>query len=213
MVQIYLSDYMKTIVINADPKRKGTNAQLMKSAVEGAESVGAEVKYVDLYKLKLSGCRVCLICKKEGMGGKCHWRDELSPLIEEIFNSDALLIGVPLFFSHPSSHYLAFLERLIFSIVSFKTGNTFEGKVNVGLFYTVEYPIDYFEKSIRPHLKQSEDLLKMLNGNVVIHTFSNISKTERDNSSEEGINSLKLKEEQLSKDFDKIFGIAAELSK
>jgi multimeric flavodoxin WrbA len=200
-------------VINADPKRKGTNAQLMKSAVKGAESVGAEVKYVDLYKFDFSGCRVCLICKKEGMSCKCYWRDELSSLIGEIFESDALLIGVPLFFSLPSSHYLAFLERLIFSMVSFKTGNTFNGKVDVGLFYTVEYPLDYFEKSIRPNLKQSEDLLRMLNGNVIIDSFSNISKTERDNSTKEGSDSLTLKENQLSKDLDKIFEIAAELSK
>lgn len=166
---------MKTIVINADPKRKGTNAQIMKSAVQGAESVGAEVEYIDLYKYTMSGCRVCLICKREGMGGKCHWRDEISPLIEKILSSDALLIGVPIFFSQPSSHYMALLERLIFCIVSFKTGNIFEGKINVGLFYAVEYPLDYFEKSMRPHLKQSEDLLKMLNGGVVISTSRKIA--------------------------------------
>ena len=112
---------MKTIVINADPKRKGIAAQLMKSAAKGAESVGAEVEYVDLYKLDLSGCRICLICKKDEETCKCYWRDELSPLIEEIFSSDTLLIGVPIFFSNPSSHYMALLERLIFSMVSFKT--------------------------------------------------------------------------------------------
>ena len=35
---------MKTIVINADPKRKGICAQLMKQALNGAESVDAEVE-------------------------------------------------------------------------------------------------------------------------------------------------------------------------
>ena len=98
---------MKTIVINADPKRKGINAQLMKSALKGAESVGAETQYVDLYKMKISGCRVCLICKNDEDVCKCYWRDELSPLIEDIFNCDCLLIGVPIFFSQPSSHYMA----------------------------------------------------------------------------------------------------------
>ena len=204
---------MKTIVINADPKRKGIAAQLMKSAAKGAESVGAEVQYVDLYKLDLSGCRICLICKKDEETCKCYWRDELSPLIDEIFKSDTLLIGVPIFFSNPSSHYMAFLERLIFSMVSFKTGNIFKGKVDVGLFYTMEYPLDYFENSVRPHLKQSEDLLKMLNGKVVIDSFSNISKAERTDTSQEGIDSLKLKEEQLSKDLEKVFNIACELSR
>ena len=204
---------MKTIVINADPKRKGIAAQLMKSAAKGAESVGAEVKYVDLYKLDLSGCRICLICKNDEETCKCYWRDELSPLIEEIFSSDALLIGVPIFFSNPSSHYMALLERLIFSLVSFKSGNIFKGKVNVGLFYTMEYPLDYFEKSVRPHLKQSEDLLKMLNGKVVIDSFSNITRADRSDNSQEGIDSLKLKEEQLSKDLEKVFEIACDLSR
>lgn len=204
---------MKTIVINADPKRRGITGQLMKKAAEGAESVGAEVEYVDLYKLDLCGCRVCLICKQDDDVCKCYWRDELSPLIERIFSCDSLLIGAPIFFANPSSHYMALLERLIFSIVSFKKGNVFKGKVNVGLFYTMEYPLDYFENSVRPHLKQSEDLLKMLNGELVIDVFSTITKSERSDTSQEGINLLKLKEDQFSKDLDKVFNIACELSK
>ena len=200
---------MKTIVINADPKRKGVNAQLAKSALKGAESAGAEVKYVDLYKLDLSGCRVCLICKRDDEVCKCYWRDELSALIEDIFNADALLVVAPIFFSHPSSHYMALLERLIYSMVSYKTGNKFRGKVNVGLFYTINYPKGYFEKSVRPHLKQSEDLLKMFNGNVVIESFSNISKNDYSSKTEEEV---RLKEEQLSLDLERVFEIGAELS-
>ena len=201
---------MKTIVINAGPKRKDVNAQLAQSALNGAESVGADVEYVDLYKLDLSGCRACMICKRDEDVCKCFWKDELSPLIERIFDSDALLIVVPIFFSNPSSHYIAFLERLIFSLVSFQTGNKFKGKVNAGLFYTVEYPLDFFEKSVRPNLKQSEDLLGMLNGNVVIDSFSTITKTER---SAKSLDELNIKEEQLSRDLNEIFDIAAELSK
>ena len=201
---------MKTIVINAGPKRRDVNAQLARSALNGAESVGADVEYVDLYKLDLSGCRVCMICKRDEDTCKCFWKDELSPLIERIFDSDALLIVVPIFFSNPSSHYMAFLERMIFSLVSFQTGNKFKGKVNAGLFYTVEYPLDYFEKSVRPNLKQSEDLLGMLNGNVVIDSFSTITKTER---SAKSSDELSIKEKQLSRDLNEIFDIAAELSK
>ena len=161
---------MKTIVINADPKRKGINAQLMKSALKGAESVGAETQYVDLYKMKISGCRVCLICKNDDSVCKCYWRDELSPLIEDIFSCDCLLIGVPIFFSQPSSHYMALLERLIYSLVSYQIGNKFKGKVNVGLFYTINHPSNisknmYANKSeeeIRKKEKQLElDLEKV----------------------------------------------------
>lgn len=180
----------------------------MKQALKGAESVGTEVEYVDLYKMDLSGCRICLICKRDEDICKCYWRDDFSPLIERIFDADCLLIGAPIFFSNPSSHYMALLERLIYCMVSYKTGNKFKGKVNVGLFYTINYPMDYFEKSIRPHLKQSEDVLKMLNGKVVIDVFSNISK----NDISKGSDIVEAKEKQLLSDFDKIFDIAADLS-
>ncbi|MBE6500954.1 MAG: flavodoxin family protein [Methanobrevibacter thaueri] len=200
---------MKTVVINAGPKRRDVNAQLAQSAAEGAKSVGSEVEYVDLYKMDLSGCHVCLICKNDEDVCKCFWRDELSPLIERIFDADSLLVAAPIFFSQPTSHYMALLERLIYSLVSYKTGNKFRGKVNVGLFYTINYPMGYFEKSVRPQLKQSEDLLEMLNGEVVIETFSNISKNMKSKSSDD---ELKSKEEQLSRDLERVFEIAADLS-
>ena len=167
------------------------------------------MEYVDLYRLDLSGCRICLICKNDEDICKCYWRDELSPLIERIFDADALMIAAPIFFSHPSSHYMAFLERLIYCMVSYKSGNKFRGSVNVALLYTINYPKDYFEKSVRPHLKQSEDLLGMLNGKVVIDTFSNISKNDYNNSPDVA----ESKEKQLDIDLGTVFEIGAELCK
>lgn len=201
---------MKAVVINAGPKRKDVNAQLAQSAAKGAESVGAEVEYFDLYGLDMSGCRVCLICKNDEDVCKCYWRDELSPVIESIFNADSLLVAAPIFFSQPTSQYMALLERLIYSMVSYESGNKFKGKVNVALFYTINYPMDYFEKSVRPHIKQSEDLLGMLNGKVVIESFSNISRNVSSKSDED---ELKLKEEQFHHDLSTVFEIAADLSR
>ncbi len=198
---------MTTVVINAGPKRKELNAQLAKSAADGAESVGSKVEYVDLYKLDLHGCMCCLICKKRD-SCKCYWRDEVSPLIDRILAADSLIIVAPIFFTEPTSHYRALIERLIFCIVSYDVGNAFKGKVNVGLIYTVNYSISYFEESVRPHLKQSEDLFKMLNGNVEIHTFENISQNAY--SKKDG--SLKSKEEQFSRDLKETFEIGARLS-
>lgn len=201
---------MKAVVINAGPKRKDVNAQLAQSAAKGAESVGAEVEYFDLYGLDMSGCRVCLICKNDEDVCKCYWRDELSPVIESIFSADSLLVAAPIFFSQPTSQYMALLERLIYSMVSYETGNKFKGKINVALFYTINYPMEYFEKSVRPHIKQSEDLLGMLNGEVVIESFSNISRNVSSKSDED---ELKLKEEQFHHDLSTVFEIAADLSR
>lgn len=201
---------LKTVVVNAGPKRKGFNAQLMKEAQKGAESVGADVTYIDLYKLDLHGCMSCMICKKDGKACKCYWRDEISPLIDEILSADAFLIGAPIFFTEPTSHYRALIERLIFCIVSYKTGNAFKGKVNVGLFYTINYEKDYFEKDIRPNLKYSEDILKMLNGELVIYSACNISQNLYSTQDEEF---LKSKEDEFALDLQKAFEIGAELSR
>lgn len=37
---------IKTIVLNASPRKNWNTAQLLKSAMEGAESTGAEVEYM-----------------------------------------------------------------------------------------------------------------------------------------------------------------------
>ena len=201
-------------MINAGPKKRGFNAEIAESALEGAESVGAEVEYVDLYRLNFTGCMTCLICKREDHDScKCYLRDDLSPLIERIFNADALIISAPIFFSAPTSHYMALLERLIYCIVSYKVGNAFKGKVNVGLIYIINYPKDYFEESIRPHLKQSEDILKMLNGEVEIYSASNISKNDYSKNTEEGKRIVEEKEKQQAIDLEKAFEIGAKLSK
>lgn len=202
---------LKTVVINAGPKRKDSNAQLMKYAAKGAESVGADVEYVDLYKLDLRGCMNCMICKQEGKSCKCHWRDETSPLIERILDSDCLLIGVPIFFTDPCSHYKALMERLVFCIVDYKVGNAFKGKINVGLFYSIFHSVSYFENKLRPNLKMSEDLFKMFKGKVEINSIRHIVQRDYDRASDE--ETIKLREEQFELDLKKAFEIGAELSK
>ena len=39
---------MKTIVLNASPRKARNTAQLLKSAAEGARAAGAEVEYIYL---------------------------------------------------------------------------------------------------------------------------------------------------------------------
>ena len=53
---------MKTIIINASPRKNWNTAQLLKEAQKGAESVGGEVEYIDLYDLTFIGCRSCMAC-------------------------------------------------------------------------------------------------------------------------------------------------------
>ena len=74
---------MKTIIINAGPRKNWNTDLMLKEAQKGAGSAGAETEYIDLYDLDFKGCRSCLACKIKGAErNKCYWKDDLSPVIE-----------------------------------------------------------------------------------------------------------------------------------
>lgn len=210
---------MKTIVINASPRRKWNTAQLMKEAAKGAESVGAEVEYIDLYKLDLHGCMSCLICKKmEKERCKCYWNDDMSPLIEKILDADNLIIGSPIYLSEPTSHYRALLERLIFCILSYDNHSSYyEGKVNVALFYTMNAPKDYYETMMKQYLESSAQVFNMLNGEVEIYpVFNTLQVNDYSKYSMAAFDEKNKKlnhEKQFPIDLETAFEIGARLSK
>jgi multimeric flavodoxin WrbA len=210
---------MKTIVINASPRRKWNTAQLMKEAAKGAESVGAEVEYIDLYKLDLHGCMSCLICKKMGKERcKCYWNDDMSPLIERILDADNLIIGSPIYLSEPTSHYRALLERLIFCILSYDNHSSYyEGKVNVALFYTMNAPKDYYETMMKQYLESSAQVFHMLNGEVEIYpVFNTLQVNDYSKYSMAAFDEKNKKlnhEKQFPIDLETAFEIGARLSK
>ena len=153
---------MKTIIINASPRKGWNTAQLLKEAQKGAESAGAEVEYIDLFDLTFTGCRSCLICKlKGGKHPGCAWKDELSPLIDRILAADSLIIGTPIYWGEPTAQFRALMERLVFCTMPYEAGTYFDGRVDVGFIYTANAGTGYFEQNLRPYLTNVEALFKM----------------------------------------------------
>lgn len=210
---------MKTIVINASPRKRGNTAQILNSACEGAKSVGADVEYIDLYDIDLKGCMSCLVCKsKKTEKVKCYWRDDLSPIIERILEADTLLIGSPIYFGKPTSHFRALMERLIFCVLSYDDyGSYYEGKLNVGLFYTMNAPEDIYNDVYEEDLKENENLFNFLNANVITYPVFNTlqvkdySKYRMSAFNEE--DKKEFNENQFPKDLEEAFRIGAKLSK
>ena len=156
------------IIINASPRKNWNTAQLLKEAQKGAESTGSQTEYVDLFDLTFAGCRSCLVCKlKGGEHPGCAWKDDLSPLIDRILASDALIIGTPIYWGEPTAQFRALMERLLFCTVPYEAGTYFEGKVDVGFVYTMNAPDGYYEGKLRPYLDNVEGLFKaFLHGDV-----------------------------------------------
>lgn len=148
----------KAVVLNASPRRNWNTAQALKAAMEGAQSSGAESRYIDLYDLNFTGCRSCMLCKRKGAERcRCYWKDDLTPVISEVYDADTLLIGTPVYFGRPTSRYFAFLERLRFPALSYDDySNYFTGRINVGMIVTMNATRDLYEKCTGIPLKATQ---------------------------------------------------------
>lgn len=107
----------KVIVLNGSPRKNFNTAKLLKEAQKGAESVGAEVEYFNLYEYNFLGCRSCFACQRKGSTteGVCAINDDIKPILEKCINADAIIIGTPVYFSYPTGVFRSFVERLMFA--------------------------------------------------------------------------------------------------
>ncbi|MCR5791935.1 MAG: flavodoxin family protein [Lachnospiraceae bacterium] len=162
---------MKTIILNGSPRKNWNTALMLKEAQKGAESVGSETEYIDLYDLTYTGCRSCMACKrKDAQRCKCFWKDDLSPVIERIFEADALIIGSPIYLGDITSQVHALIERLHFCALSYDDySNYFAGKVNVGIILTMNAPKAYYEQGYKSKADEIRQIFKALNGDVEVY--------------------------------------------
>ena len=111
----------KIVVVNASPRVNMNTGTLIREAAKGAESEGAEVQIIDLYRLdKVHGCMSCFACKLKPNEGKCVFKDGLEPVLEAIRNADGLVIGTPNYLGDVSAGFHALYERLIFQSLTYQ---------------------------------------------------------------------------------------------
>ena len=162
---------MKTIFLNGSPRKNWNTALMLKEAQKGAESVGAETEYIDLFDLTYTGCRSCMACKRKG-AERCHcfWKDDLSPVIDRIYDADALIIGSPIYLGDITSQVHGLIERLHFCALSYDNySNYFTGKVDVGIILTMNAPKTFYNLAYRKKAKEVAQSFKALNGSVEVY--------------------------------------------
>lgn len=140
---------MNVIAVNGSPRKKWNTATLLQKALDGAASVGAQTEMIHLYDLKYKGCTSCFACKRKGGDlGHCAMQDDLTDVLEKIIRCDVLLLGTPIYYSNITGEMLSFLERLLFSNMTYNAGHhsTFQGKLSSGFIYTMNVPSDIAEK-------------------------------------------------------------------
>ena len=112
---------MKVIAINGSPRKAWNTDTLLKKALDGAASVGAETEMVYLYDLKFRGCVSCLACKlqKEPRPNRCILRDDLTAVLDRVHEADAVILGSPIYFSEVTGEMRSFFERFLFQYLNY----------------------------------------------------------------------------------------------
>ncbi|AKB54157.1 MULTISPECIES: flavodoxin family protein [Methanosarcina] len=101
---------MKILGINASPRgNESKTLQLVKSVLKGAESEGANVELIDLYKLHIEYCTGCGACYATG---ECPQIDDFEELFDRILNSDGIVFGAPNYINSVPAPMKAFFDRL-----------------------------------------------------------------------------------------------------
>jgi multimeric flavodoxin WrbA len=138
---------MNVMAVNGGPRKDWNTGTMLKSALEGAESVGARTRLVHLYDLTYQGCTSCFSCKRKGntCDGLCAMRDDLRAVLEEVLAGDVLLLGSPVYFGDVTGETRSFLERLLFPSASYDEfgKSTFARQVSCGFIFTMNCPEEF----------------------------------------------------------------------
>lgn len=134
---------MKFIGINGSPRKGWNTSTLVKNALEGAKSEGADIEMIDLYDLDFKGCISCFNCKrKDRTVQTCQKCDGLKPLLEKITTCDGLILGSPIYMGNISGEMQSFVERLTFPHISYNgSPSTFPKKISTAFIYTMNTSI------------------------------------------------------------------------
>jgi len=132
---------MKVIAINGSPRKNWNTATLLKNALEGAESEGAVTELIHLYDLNYKGCKSCFSCKIRGgkSYGSCAVNDDLTSIFMKVEESDALILGSPIYLGTVTGEMRSFMERLIYPYLTYNNPpkSLFPKKINTGFIYTM----------------------------------------------------------------------------
>jgi len=213
---------VKVLSINGGPRKNWNTDSLLQKALEGAKSVGAQTEAVHLYDLNFKGCTSCFACKRKNSKyvGHCAMKDDLSGVLEKVLESDVLFLGSPIYFGNVTGLMRSFLERLLFSNLSYNEGHrsVYPGKLSSGFIYTMNVPNEFLQHvNYEALFEQTKNTLQLLNGtsefiiSADTYQFDDYSKYEASMFNEK--HKFQVKAEQFPLDCQKAFDMGARLAR
>ncbi len=106
---------MKVILLNGSANKKGNTFTALSEIACQLEKNGVESEIIQLGNKPVRGCIACGQCRVKQLG-HCVFDDDIcNHIVERINESDALIVGSPVYYGQPNGAVLAVLQRAFFS--------------------------------------------------------------------------------------------------
>jgi multimeric flavodoxin WrbA len=99
---------LKVIGISASPRLNSNSDLLIRQALAGAKSAGAQTEYIRLADFKIAPCIECNSCYKTG---RCVIEDDYHIVSAKILDADRLIFATPIFFMSVCAQAKALIDR------------------------------------------------------------------------------------------------------
>lgn len=122
---------MKITAINGSPRQGGNTEVMLKKVLETVQELGAETKFIQIGGKNIHGCRGCWACQKL-KNRKCAFNDDiLNEILEDVYSSDAIILGTPSYFSDMTPELKAFIDRA--GVIALANGKLLKHKVGAAI--------------------------------------------------------------------------------
>ena len=102
---------MKVLLINGSPRQNGNTATALAEVVKQLTQEGIDSEIVWIGNKPIRGCIACGLCK-----GQCVFDDDICNHISEKFEeSNALIVGSPVYYGQPNGALLSIIQRAFYS--------------------------------------------------------------------------------------------------
>lgn len=99
---------MKALILNGSPHMQGTTRRALDEVARPLHDSGIMTEILTVGQKAIRGCIACGRCD-----GRCRaFDDEVNQALEKMEQSDALIIGSPVYFASPNGTLLCFLDRM-----------------------------------------------------------------------------------------------------
>lgn len=119
---------MKILVLNGSPKcEKSDTMQITNAFIEGMnEKSKQNVHIINVIEKHIEFCRGCFACMRNG--GTCQHKDDMRDILNEVLESDVLLLSFPLYAYGMPAPLKALIDRTLplSSMTMQKTGDRYE---------------------------------------------------------------------------------------